>query len=49
MARNVRCGLIQASNVIPGDRPVAEVKQAMLDKHVKLVEEAAAKGLFLLS
>jgi N-carbamoylputrescine amidase len=34
--------------VIPGDRPVAEVKAAMLDKHVKLVEEAAAKGVQIL-
>lgn len=48
MARNVRCGLIQASNPVPGDRPVAEVKQAMIDKHVKLVEEAAAKGVQIL-
>ena len=48
MARIVRCGLIQAKNEVHPDRPVAEVKQAMIDKHVKLVEEAAAKGVKIL-
>lgn len=48
MARIVRCGLIQAKNEVHPDRPVAEVKQAMIDKHVKLVEEAAAKGVQIL-
>lgn len=48
MAKTVRCGLIQASNVVHPDRPVAEVKQAMIDKHVKMVEEAAKKGVQIL-
>lgn len=48
MARIVRCGLIQAKNEVHPDRPVAEVKQAMIDKHVKLVEQAAAKGVKIL-
>ncbi len=48
MARIVRCGLIQASNVLHPDSPVADIKKAMIDKHVKLIEEAAAKGVQIL-
>ncbi|HEY9722713.1 MAG TPA: nitrilase-related carbon-nitrogen hydrolase [Oscillatoriaceae cyanobacterium] len=48
MAKTVRCGLIQASNVVHPDKPVAEVKQAMIDKHVKMVEDAAKKGVKIL-
>lgn len=48
MARIVRCGLIQASNVLAADHPVADIKKAMIDKHVKMIEEAAAKGVQIL-
>ncbi len=48
MARIVRCGLIQASNPKHPEKPVAEIKKAMIDKHVKLIEEAAAKGVQIL-
>jgi N-carbamoylputrescine amidase len=48
MARIVRCGLIQASNPKHPENPVAEIKKAMIDKHVKLIEEAAAKGVQIL-
>jgi beta-ureidopropionase len=41
MPRNVRCGLIQACNVLPSDRPLAAIKKAMIDKHLKLIEQAA--------
>jgi beta-ureidopropionase len=43
MPRVVRCGLIQASNVkSPGDGLPA-IKKAMVEKHVKLIEQAADK------
>jgi beta-ureidopropionase len=43
MPRNVRCALIQASNAIPTDRPLAQIRKAMIDKHLKLIEQAAKK------
>lgn len=48
MSRNVRCGLIQAKNEVHPERPVAEIKQAMLDKHVHYIEQAAAQGVQVL-
>src|SRR5258706_7448143 len=43
MPRIVRCGLIQCSNPLPGDRSLADIKKAMLDKHIKLIEQAGKK------
>ena len=43
MPRNVRCALIQASNAISTDRPLAQIRKAMVDKHLKLIEQAAKK------
>jgi beta-ureidopropionase len=43
MARNVRCALIQAGNAIPTDRPLAQIRKAMIDKHLKLIDQAARK------
>jgi N-carbamoylputrescine amidase len=48
MARNVRCGLIQASTPLSGDQPLAKIKKAMLDKHLKMIEQAAKKGVQIL-
>jgi len=48
MSRIVRCGLIQASNVPGLKRSLAEVKQAMIDKHLKLIEQAARKKVKVL-
>ena len=48
MSRIVRCGLIQASNVLGGNRPLAEIKKAMIDKHLKLIEQAAKKRVKIL-
>jgi N-carbamoylputrescine amidase len=46
MPRIVRCGLIQASNVLSPDKAsLAEVREAMIAKHVRLIEEAAARGV----
>src|SRR5260370_17605741 len=43
MPLNVRCALIQASNAISTERPLAQIRKAMIDKHIKLIEQAARK------
>lgn len=48
MPRIVRCGLIQATNVHRPEAGLAKVKKAMIDKHVKLIGEAAKKGAKIL-
>ena len=41
MSRIVKCGLIQASNPVNDEkRPVSEIQAAMLEKHLKLIDEA---------
>jgi len=44
MPRIVRCGLIQARNVLGSDHPLAEIKEAMIQKHAGLIEQAAKQG-----
>lgn len=56
-SKMVKCGLIQASNVIvPSSNPesksdsehrieVLKMRDAMIEKHVKMIEEAAKKGV----
>jgi beta-ureidopropionase len=49
MANTVRCGLIQCANPINDEsRPVAEICEAMLQKHLPLIDEAGAKGVQIL-
>lgn len=49
MADTVRCGLIQCSNPINDEsRPVAEICEAMLQKHLPLIDEAGQKGVQIL-
>jgi N-carbamoylputrescine amidase len=49
MARIVKGGLIQAANVKdPSEASVKAIKDAMIEKHVKMIEEAAAKGVQVL-
>jgi beta-ureidopropionase len=48
MSRIVRGGLIQASCPVGGNRPLAEIKKAMIDKHLKLIEQAAKKKVRVL-
>jgi len=43
MPRNVRCALIQTKNALSPDRPLEAIKKAMIEKHVKLIEQAAKK------
>ena len=50
MARIVRCGLIQARNVLsPAKATLPEIRDAMIDKHLKLIAEAAEKNVRILS
>ena len=48
MSRNVRCGLIQATNVLGPNHPLEKIKKAMIDKHLKLIEQAAKKKVQVL-
>jgi len=48
MPRVVRCGLIQARNVKGPEAGLPAIKKAMLDKHVKLIAEAAKKRVKIL-
>jgi beta-ureidopropionase len=44
MPRTVRGALIQATLCEPATSPVEKIKQAMIDKHVALIAQAADKG-----
>ena len=44
MPRLVRCSLIQATNAAPPDLPLDQVKQAMIDKHLGYLRQAAEAG-----
>jgi beta-ureidopropionase len=45
MARMVRGGLIQTKVTHDGDAPIPEIKQAMIEKHMALIEDAARQGV----
>jgi beta-ureidopropionase len=44
MPSKVKIGLIQATNDVHGDEPVQVHKEKAIEKHVRLVREAAEKG-----
>src|SRR6516165_10818695 len=44
MPRMVRCSLIQAANASAPDLPLPQIKQAMIEKHLGLIAQAAAAG-----
>jgi N-carbamoylputrescine amidase len=48
MSRIVKCGLIQASNVVDPSESLARIKQAMIDKHVEQIHEAGRQGVQIL-
>ncbi|HET9838808.1 MAG TPA: nitrilase-related carbon-nitrogen hydrolase [Candidatus Angelobacter sp.] len=48
MSRIVRAGLIQASNVLGTDQPLEKIKKAMIDKHLKLIDQAAKQKVQVL-
>lgn len=48
-SRVVRCGLIQARTVpLPSDAPLSQIKQANIEKHLPLIEDAAKRGVKIL-
>lgn len=48
MPRTVRAGLFQATLAISTQQPIDKIKKAMMDKHVRLIEEAGKKGVQVL-
>jgi beta-ureidopropionase len=49
MSRVVRCGVIQAGNVkSPESASLAEIRDAMIEKHLVMIADAAAKGVQIL-
>jgi len=49
MSRVVRCGVIQAGNVkSPENASLAEIRDAMIEKHLVMIADAAAKGVQIL-
>jgi len=44
MSRNIRCSLIQAANVAPPEASLEVTKQAMIEKHLGLIRQAAEAG-----
>jgi N-carbamoylputrescine amidase len=48
MPRIVRSGLIQASSTHSGEAPLPEIKQAMINKHIAMIEDAARQGVQIL-
>ena len=48
MPRVVRCGLIQARNVLGPEAGLPAIKKAMVAKHLGLIEEAARKKVRIL-
>ena len=48
MARIVRGGLIQATSDVPAEEPIKKIKEAAIEKHLKMIDEAASKGVQML-
>lgn len=48
MSRIIKCGLIQAHNVGDVNAPIEDIKRANIEHQMKLVEDAAAKGVQML-
>src|SRR5919199_6093054 len=48
MPRTVKCGLIQATNAAATDGRINEIKKANVDKHLKMIEDAARQGVKIL-
>lgn len=48
MSNIVKCGLIQAKCEMNGTAPANKIKKYMIDKHIKLINEAAKKNVQIL-
>jgi N-carbamoylputrescine amidase len=44
----VRCGLIQARNVLVAEHSLGEIREAMVRKHVEMIEQAAREKVQIL-
>jgi N-carbamoylputrescine amidase len=44
MPRNIRCSLIQASNAAPPEASIEDTKDAMIEKHLGMIRQAAEAG-----
>ena len=48
MSKIVRGGLIQATLAGSAEEPIEKIKQAMIDKHLKMIEDAAKENVQIL-
>ncbi len=48
MSKVVKCGLIQCANALDADEPVEKIRDAMIEKHIPFIEQAAAEGVKIL-
>jgi beta-ureidopropionase len=48
MSGTVKCGLIQAKNAAPPEAPIEEIKRINIEKHLKLIGDAAKQGVKIL-
>ena len=44
----IKGGLIQTTLALPGDQPIESIKKAMMDKHIRMIDDAAKKGVQIL-
>src|SRR5438876_4029768 len=48
MSRNVRCALIQATCTTPAEESLEKIKHDAVEKHLKMIDDAAARGAKIL-
>jgi beta-ureidopropionase len=48
MSTTVKCGLIQTENALDTNEPVDKIRDAMIEKHLPFIEQAAAQGVKIL-
>ncbi|MFC1611522.1 nitrilase-related carbon-nitrogen hydrolase [Myxococcota bacterium] len=48
MTRIVKCGLVQCANALDTSEPVEKISNAMIEKHLPLVNQAAKEGVKIL-
>jgi len=48
VAREVKCGLIQVANAIDTSEPCDKIRDAMIEKHMPFIEQAASEGVQIL-
>ncbi len=48
MSRTIKCALTQTHHDVDGNEPIEKHKESAINKHIKLIEEAAEKGVQIL-